>query len=134
MNDTCSWEPLLYFSSPWRWVQNIFLLYWLLNFSPYFCQKVLKIPKNSPYFLRILPYKNPLFFTKSCLKAWLHDMYHYNVLNGKINVLYNVNQYDIHTGTYTRSTCVTYIKDLYTNYYINPCLHGKKDIDLIFHY
>ena len=53
VNDTGSWEPLVYLCSPWRWVQNVFLLYWLLNFSPYFC---LKIPKNSPYFfLRILP-------------------------------------------------------------------------------
>jgi hypothetical protein len=43
VNDTGSWEPLVYLCSPWRWVQNVYLLYWLLNFSPYFCQKVLKI-------------------------------------------------------------------------------------------
>ena len=52
VNDTGSWEPLVYLCSPWRWVQNVYLLYWLLNFSPYFCQKS---SKNSPYFLRILP-------------------------------------------------------------------------------
>ena len=44
VNDTGSWEPLVYLCSPCRWVQNVFLLYWLLNFSPYFCQK---IPTNS---------------------------------------------------------------------------------------
>jgi hypothetical protein len=53
VNDTGSWEPLVYLCSPCRWVQNVFLLYWLLNFSPYFCQKSPK--KNNPYFLRILP-------------------------------------------------------------------------------
>jgi hypothetical protein len=53
VNDTGSWEPLVYLCSPWRWVQNVYLLYWLLNFSPYFCQKSPK--KNNPYFLRILP-------------------------------------------------------------------------------
>ena len=25
MNDTGSWEPLVYLCSPWRWVQNVFL-------------------------------------------------------------------------------------------------------------
>ena len=44
VNDTGSREPLVYIYSPWRRVQNVFLLYWLLNFSLYFCQKS---PKNS---------------------------------------------------------------------------------------
>ena len=44
VNDTGSWEPLVYLCFPCRWVQNVSLLYWLLNFSPYFCQKS---PTNS---------------------------------------------------------------------------------------
>ena len=51
VSDTVSWEPLVYLCSPW----NVFLYidYWISALI--FVKKFLKIPKNSPYFLRILP-------------------------------------------------------------------------------
>jgi hypothetical protein len=34
MNDTGSWEPLVYLCSPWRWVQNVFSFILIIEFQP----------------------------------------------------------------------------------------------------
>ena len=120
VNDTGSWELLVYLCSPWSWVQNVFLLHWLLNFSPYFCQKS---PKDSPYFvLKNFALKSPYF---SQNLAWKPVMVFNATFNNISVISWQSNLLVVETGLPAKTTANYW--QISSNNIVSSTPHRQRD-------